>query len=117
MVSYYSYLFQDRDEFRIDAENDMVTPIREEEFLKGIAMNIEASAQQKETLPSETELYKERLGEIRNLVLKNVKKMWIRPGRRDSIASHSSSQRGRDMEVFSRTIKPRAVSPEALDPK
>ena len=110
-------LFQDRDEFSIDAENDMVTPIREEEFLKGIAMNIEASAQQKETLPSETELYKERLGEIRNLVLENVKKRWIRPGRRDSIASHSSSKRGRDMEVFSRTIKPRAVSPEALDPK
>ena len=96
----------------------MVTPIREEEFLKGIAINIEASAQQKGTLPSETELYKERLGEIGSLVLENVKRRWIRPGRRrDSIASHSSSQRGRDMEVFSRTIKPRAVSPEALDPK
>ena len=110
-------LFQDRDEFSIDTENDMVKPIVEEEFLKGIAMNIDATAQQKETLPSETELYMERLGEVRNLVLENVKKRWIRPGRRDSIASQTSSKRGREDDIFSRTSRPRAVSPGALNSK
>ena len=42
---------------------------------------------------------------------------WIKPGRRDSIASHSSSKRGRDSEVFSRANKPRADSPDATNKK
>ena len=105
-------LFQDRDDFTIDAENDIVKPIQEDEFLKSIAIDIDSLSHDRETNPSEAELLKERLGEVRNLVLENVKKRWIRKGRRDSIGSQTSSKRGREDEMVLKNSRPREKSPE-----
>ena len=104
-------LFQDRDDFTIDAENDTVKPIQEDEFLKNIAIVIDCQSQEKDTTSSEAELFKERLGEVRNLVLENAKKRWIRRGRRDSIGSQTSSKRGREDEMILKNSRPREKSP------
>ena len=104
-------LFQDRDDFTIDAENDTVKPIQEDEFLKDIAIDIVTVSNEKETTSSEADLFKERLGEVRNLVLENVKKRWIRKGRRDSIGSQTSSKRGREDEIIFKNSRPREKSP------
>ena len=104
-------LFQDRNDFTIDTENDTVKPIQENEFLKGIAIDIDCLSQEKDATSSEAELFKERLGEVRNLVLENVKKRWIRRGRRDSIGSQTSSKRGREDEMIMKNCRPREKSP------
>ena len=76
----------------------MVRPVQEEEFLKGIVKDIESLSKQTDVTSSESDLYKERLGEVKNLVLESVKKRWIRSGRRDITTSQmsSNSNRGRD---------------------
>ena len=91
-------LFQDRNDFNVDADNDTVEPVFEHEFLKGVGKTIDDIAAKTELLPSEAELLKERLGEVKNQVLESVKKRWIRPGRRDSSASQMSRLSKRDRE-------------------
>ena len=108
-------LFQDRDDFNVDTENGMVRPVQEKDFLKGIVKDIESLSNQTDVTSSESDLYKERLGEVKNLVLESVKKRWIRPGRRDSTASlmSSNSKRGREGEddILSKISRSRAASP------
>ena len=107
-------LFQDRDDFNVDTENDTVEPVQEQEFLKGVVKDIEALTSQSDVSSSEAELYKERLGEVKNLVLTSVKKRWIRSGRRDSTASQMSfnSKRGREDDVLAKKdSRPRVTSP------
>ena len=105
-------LFQDRDDFNVDAENEMIKPVQEEDFLKGIVMDIESLSQQTEVSVSEADLYKERLGEVKNMVLETIKKRWIRPGRRDSMSSQVSSKRDReDDNMADKNSRVRSTSP------
>ena len=49
---------------------------------------------------SDADLYKERFGEVKNLVLETIKKKWIRSGRRDRIGSQASSKRDREDDAL-----------------
>ena len=64
--------------------------------------------------PDQVELYKERLGDVKNQLLESVKQRWIRPGgRRDSFCSvtSGSSKRDRDEVISDRSNQQRTSSP------
>ena len=112
-------LFQERDDFDVDTENDTVKPVLEEDFLKGVAKDIDTISSQPKVSLSEAELYRERLGEVKNLVLNSVKKRWIKPGQRGSNASQLSvnSKRGREVDSVAKKVsKQRAHLPWSLSP-
>ena len=77
--------------------------------------SIEEIAKQTDITTSEADLCKERLGEVRTLVLESVKKRWIRSGRRDSTASQMSrlSKRDREEDIMARKDSRLRVSPPA----
>ena len=93
-------LFQNRDNFIVDHENQLVKPIQETFFLEEITKDIEGIASQQDTsLPRD--LYKERLGDVKNKLLEGLKVRWVKQDRRGSTASMLSgrSKRDRDEDV------------------
>ena len=94
-------LFQERDDFNVDTENEIVKPVHEESFLKETLDNVMVLAsEQPQTLPAQVELCRERLGDVKNQLLESVKQRWIKSGRRNSICSlaSESSKRSRTGE-------------------
>ena len=104
-------IFQERDDFNVDTENDIVKPVHEDTFLKII---IDITSQQKEILPEQLEQCKERLGDVKNQLLDTVKQRWLKPGRRNSFGSivSGSSKRDRDEVSPNRSNRPRVISPQ-----
>ena len=93
-------LFQEREDFEVDEENMIVKPVKEKDFLRAIQNDI-VKLNEKSELPLPENLCKERLVEVKNRVLENVKDRWFQPsgnGRRHSNASQIStgSKRGRN---------------------
>ena len=88
-------IFQERDDFTVDMENDTVKPVHADTFLKDTIKNIKELTDQKPELLSNDQC-KERLGDIKNQLLDSVKQRWIKPGRRFSISSQTSSSSKRD---------------------
>ena len=82
---------------------------------RGVAKDVESFSKQTEVTSSEAELLKERLGEVRNLVLDSVKNRWIKRGRRNSAASLlslNSSKRYREDDMLAeKSSRQRVVSP------
>ena len=111
-------LFQERSDFDVDIENEIVKPIEDDGFLEVITNEIDNISQPGE-LPVPMDLVKERVGEVRNKVLEGLKRRWIRKegneaSRRNSICSMISSQSKRDresLETDERSNRPRVVSP------
>lgn len=107
-------VFQERDDFDIDAENKVVKPVHEEAFLKETVKNMmNLSNLESENQHIEIEQCKERLGDVKNQLLESVKQRWIRPGRRDSFGSQASYNSKRDREDdtdFDRSNRPRTLS-------
>ena len=112
-------LFQERADFEVDAENDLVKPILEEGFLQVISQDINDISQLSE-LKVPMDMVKERVGEVKNKVLEGLKGRWIKQSsggggtRRNSVSSLVSSQSKRDresLEYFERTNKQRTTSP------
>ena len=106
-------LFQDRDNFTVDYESQTVTPIQEECFLEEASKDIESLLQETE-LPLPKELYKERLGDVKDKLLEGLKMRWMKPERRGSNASQLSvrSKRDREDEDLDRSSKVRTSSPQ-----
>ena len=95
-------VFQERDDFNVDTENEVVKPVHEETFLKETFMNVmNLSNQQSETQPIGLDQCKERIVDVKNQLLESVKQRWIKPGRRNSICSLAStnSKRDRDEDI------------------
>ena len=105
-------LFQDRDNFILDFENQVVKPIQEDCFLEEISKDIEELSQQQE-LPLPRELYKERLGDVKSKLLEGLKVRWMKRDRRGSTASLLStrSKREREDEADNRSSRLRTSSP------
>ena len=94
-------IFQERDDFDIDPDTNIVKPVHEETFLKETIKNVEVlTSKQFEDQPVQVEQCQERLGDIKNQLLESVKQRWIRPDRRNSIGSvvSSNSKRNRDTD-------------------
>ena len=110
-------LFQERDDFDIDSEKEIVKPVKEDNFLTGVAKDIENFTKQQEVTSSEADLCMERLGNVRNLVLESVKKRWIKSGRRGSTASQLSTSSKRDRtgeNLAEKNSRSRVSSPPGL---
>ena len=76
-------ILQERDNFNVDEENEVMKPVHEENFLEETLKNVvDLSTQHPEI---EVDECKERLGNIKNQLLESVKRRWIRSGRRNSI--------------------------------
>ena len=111
-------LFQERSEFDVDVENEVVKPIEDQGFLEVITNHIESITHPGE-LPVPMDLVKERVGEVKNKVLEGLKRRWIRKdgngaSRRHSISSMISNQSKRDRESLepdARNNRPRVISP------
>ena len=88
-------LFQDRDDFIVDHENQTVKPVQEEHFLEEISKDIELLSQEKD-LPLPRDMYKERLGDVKNKLLDGLKVRWMKSGTRGSTASQLSNISKRD---------------------
>ena len=85
-------VFQERDDFEVDTENEVIKPVHEDSFLKETLKTVlDLASQSSESLPVQVDLCKERLGDVKNQLLESVKQRWIRPGRRDSIGSITSN--------------------------
>ena len=108
-------IFQERDDFDVDTENEIVKPVHEETFLKETEKNVmDLTSQQTEILPDHVEQCKERLGHVKNQLLDSVKQRWIRPERRNSIcsiASSTGSKRDRSEVSPDRSNRQRTTSP------
>ena len=91
-------LFQDRDNFTVDAENETITPIQEEGFLRVMSLDISSTEFSEQSVPAD--LAKERLSDVKLKVLESLKGRWIRRNseRRNSIVSLGSSQSKRGRE-------------------
>ena len=105
-------LFQDRDNFIIDEENQTVKPVQEQDFVEEITREIEGFIQETE-LPLPRELYTERLADVKNQLLEGLKIRWLKKSRRWSNASQLSlgSKRDREEENIERSNKLRVQSP------
>ena len=90
-------ILQERDDFNVDSENDMIKPVNEDNFLEETLKNlVNLSSQHPEI---KIDQCKEGLGNVKDQLLESVKKRWIRPGRRNSMSSSNisgGSKRDRD---------------------
>ena len=107
-------IFQERDDFNVDTENDVIKPVHEEHFLEKTFKNVvDLSSQHPEV---KMDLCKERLGNIKNQLLESVKQRWIRPDRRNSMSSSvvsgTGSKRDRDEKSPDRSSRQRVISPD-----
>ena len=95
-------LFQDRDNFIIDEENQTVKPVQEQDFVEEITREIEGFIQETE-----------RLADVKNQLLEGLKIRWLKKSRRWSNASQLSlgSKRDREEENIERSNKLRVQSP------
>ena len=105
-------VLQERDDFDVDTDTEVVKPVHEETFMKETIKNVmELTTKNSELLPIQADQCQERLGDVKTQLLESVKKIWIRSGsRRNSICSESSvySKRDRDEELSSeRSNRPR----------
>ena len=104
-------IFQERADFNVDIENDMVQPVHEDNFLEETLKNVIALTSEHPEI--EIEECKDRLGSVKNQLIESVKQRWNRPGRKNSICSIAStgSKRGREESSPDRTNRPRTTSP------
>ena len=104
-------IFQDRDDFEVDTENQVIKPVHEDTFIQETVKNVTEFANEQDD--SVQGLCMKRLGDAKNLLLESVKQRWIPPGRRDSISSNISgvSKRDRDEDITDRSNRLRTVSP------
>ena len=108
--------FQERDDFDVDTENQIIKPVHEESFLKETVKNVMVLASKLENHSEKEELWKERLGHVKNQLLESVKQRGIKTGRRDSIGSigsivSGSSKRDKEEDPEGRSHRIRTSSP------
>ena len=90
-------IFQERDDFNVDAENDVIKPVHDEHFLEETLKSLENLSSQHPEIKMDQ--CREGLGNIKNQLLESVKHRWIKPGRRNSMSSSivsGGSKRDRD---------------------
>ena len=106
-------ILQERDNFNVDSENEVIKPIHEEDFLLETLKNVEDISSQDPNI--RIDQCKERLGSIKNQLLESVKQRWIKPGRRNSLGSSvlsgGSNKRDREDRSLDRISRQRITSP------
>ena len=111
-------VFQERDDFDVDTENDVVKPVHEDTFLMETLTNVMSlNSQTPNSQHMDLDQCKERLGDTKNQLLESVKQRWMKPGRRNSFGSQAStvSKRDRDEDSASdRSNRRRTSTLQAL---
>ena len=106
-------ILQERDNFNVDSENEVIKPVHEEEFLLETLKNVEDISSQDPSI--EIDHCKEILGSVKNQLLESVKQRWIRPGRRNSMGSSvlsgGSTKRDREDRSVDKNSRLRVTSP------
>ena len=107
-------ILQERDNFNVDIENDLITPVHEENFLGETLKTVVDLSSQNPGI--QIDQCKERLGSVKNQLLDSVKQRWIRQGsgRRHSIGSSimsGGSKRDREDQSLDRNNRKRTTSP------
>ena len=105
-------LLQERDNFNVDTENELIKPVHEANFLLETLKTVECLSSRDPGIVME--VCKERLGDVKNQLLESVKQRWIRPGRRNSMGSSimsGASKRDREDKSMDRINRQRITSP------
>ena len=105
-------ILQERDNFDVDSENEVIKPVHEEHFLSETLKNVEnLSCEHPEIKIDEC---KEVIGSIKNQLLESVKLRWIKSDRRQSIGGSSivscGSKRDREEATVERNSRQRRSS-------
>ena len=106
-------ILQERDNFSVDTENEVIKPVHEEQFLSETLKNVESLHLENPDI--KVDQCREVIGNIKNQLLESVKKRWIRPDRRLSIGGSSvvssGSKRDREETSLERSSRQRRSSP------
>ena len=110
-------ILQERDNFSVDSENEVIRPVHEDHFLSETLKNVENLSSEHPEI--QVEQCKEVISNIKKQLLESVKQRWIRPGRRQSIGGSSivscGSKRDREESSFERSSRQRRSSSHAQD--
>ena len=108
-------ILQERDNFSVDTENQVIKPVHEDSFLSETLKNVESLHSEHPDI--KVEQCKKVIGTIKNQLLESVKSRWIKPDRRQSIGGSSvvstGSKRDREETAVERSNKQRRSSSAA----